>query len=171
MISGARETRGLFSFTYGRVDVRLKTTPHVGNFPAAWMMPQPPTDSWPKAGEIDIFESIDAQQRAWHTIHSNWTHNLGYKWNPQSSFEENVSVSDWHVYSLDWTEDALRWYVDGEEVGSYLKSEDEDVLSQGQWPFTHDFYIILNQSVGNGSWARNPDLDFTYETRFDDVKE
>lgn len=170
MISGARESRGLFSFTYGRVDVRLKTTPHVGNFPAAWMMPQPPTDSWPKAGEIDIFESIDAQQRAWHTIHSNWTHNLGYKWNPQSSFEENVSVSDWHVYSLDWTEDALRWYVDGEEVGSYLKSEDEDVLSQGQWPFTHDFYIILNQSVGNGTWARNPDLDFTYETRFDYVR-
>ena len=27
--------------------------------------------------------------------------------------------------------------------------------------------MILNQSVGNGSWASNPDLNFTYHNQFD----
>ena len=57
MITGAKETRDNFSFTYGKVEVRLKTNLHRGNFPAAWMMPQPPCDGWPNAGEIDIFDS------------------------------------------------------------------------------------------------------------------
>ncbi len=170
MITGSRESRGLFSFTYGRVDIRLRTLSHTGNFPAAWMMPQPPCEGWPKAGEIDIFETIDSQKRAWHTVHSNWTYNLGKTSSPRSSFNEECKVHLWHVYSLEWTEDLLTWYLDGKKVGSYAKSTNQSDLSQGQWPFDHPFYIILNQSVGNGSWAANYDASFTYETRFDYVR-
>ena len=170
MITGSRETQNLFSFTYGRVDVRLRTTPHTGNFPAAWMMPQPPAAGWPAAGEIDIFETIDAQDRAWHTVHSTWTHTLNHKSDPQSSFNEWCDVAQWHVYSIEWTPDLLTWLIDERPVGTYARSTDADALAQGQWPFEHPFYIILNQSVGDGSWAAAPDLAFTYETRFDYVR-
>lgn len=170
MLTGAIETRGLFSFTYGKVEVRLRTNPYKGNFPAAWMMPQPPCDSWPKAGEIDIFETIDAQNTSYHTIHSHWSYDLGHRSNPQSSFSRSVTVGEWHVYGLEWTEDALVFTVDGSAVGTYARSTDEAVLAQGQWPFVHPFYLILNQSVGNGSWAKAADTAHTYETRFDFVR-
>lgn len=170
MLTGAVETRGLYSFTYGKVEVRLRTNPHRGNFPAAWMMPQPPAEGWPKAGEIDIFETIDTQNRAYHTIHSNWTYTLGNKNNPQSGFNEAVNVADWHVYGVEWDAERITWTVDGQEVGSYAKSTDQNALDNGQWPFTKPFYLILNQSVGNGSWAANPDVNHVYETRFDYIR-
>lgn len=170
MISGSVETRGLFSFTYGWVEARLKTLPHKGNFPAFWMMPQPPTDIWPKGGEIDIFEAIDAQNTAFHTVHSHWTFTLGNKNNPPSSLSEAVSQGDWHIFAARWTESLITFYVDGSPVGSYAKSQNTADLEQGQWPFLHDFYIILNQSVGDGSWAKAPDASFAYETRFDWVR-
>ncbi len=170
MLTGAMETQGQFAFTYGRVEVRLRTNLHSGNFPAAWMMPQPPCEGWPKAGEIDIFESIDDKNTAYHTVHSNWTYNLGNRSNPQSSFSEAVSVSEWHTYGVEWLESLLIFTVDGRVVGSYARSTSESKLSDGQWPFDHPFYIILNQSVGDGSWARAADTGYTYETMFDYVR-
>lgn len=169
MLTGSVETRGLFSFTYGRVEVRLRTKQHTGNFPAAWMMPQPPCDGWPKGGEIDIFETIDEQNTAYHTVHSNWTYNLGKRNDPQSSFSEGVSVSEWHTYGVEWLESLLIFTVDGRVVGSYARSTVDSKLADGQWPYEHPFYIILNQSVGDGSWAKAADTSFTYETRFDYV--
>ena len=60
--------------------------------------------------------------------------------------------------------------MDGREVGRYAKSSDKNALNNGQWPFTAPFYLILNQSVGNGSWAANADTEFTYETLFDYIR-
>lgn len=170
MITGAKETRDNFSFTYGKVEVRLKTNLHRGNFPAAWMMPQPPCDGWPNAGEIDIFESIDAQRTAYHTVHSKWTYTLGQTGNPRSSFSEWMDVENWHVYGVIWEKDLIIWTVDGREVGRYAKSTDQNALNNGQWPFTAPFYLILNQSVGNGAWAANADTEYTYETHFDYIR-
>jgi len=170
MITGAVETRDLFSFTYGKVLIRLRTNLHTGNFPAAWMMPQPPCDGWPKGGEIDIFESIDDQNTSYHTVHSHWTYDLGYRSNPQSSFSKSTTVSQWHVYGLEWTEDAITWTVDGKEVGTYTRLNTSAAKANGQWPFDHAFYIILNQSVGNGSWAKNADTHHIYNTYFDYVR-
>lgn len=170
MITGGIWSRGLFGFTYGRIESRILTNPWKGNFPAFWLMPEDQSLGWPKDGEIDIFEAIDAQNRAWHTVHSNWTWNLGNKNNPKSSYDESVSLDRYHTYALEWDETSLVWFVDGVEVGRYEKSTDSNVLSQGQWPFNKHFHIILNQSVGNGSWAANADVTHTYETRFDWVR-
>ena len=169
MITGAMETRNLFSFTYGKVEIRLKTLPHIGSFPAAWMMPQPPCASWPNAGEIDIFESIDDKNTAYHTVHSNWTYNLK-RTNPTPSSNETVTIGNWHVYGLTWEPDLLIWTVDGNRVATYRRLTTQTAIDGLQWPFDHDFYIILNQSVGDGSWAAKPDQDFTYETEFDYVR-
>ncbi len=38
------------------------------------------------------------------------------------------------------------------------------------WPFYKDFYVILNQSVGNGAWAAWADITHTYLTQFDYVR-
>lgn len=170
MITGGVESRNRFSFTYGRVVVRLKTNMHRGNFPAAWMMPQTPKGGWPECGEIDIFESINSEGKAYHTIHSKWANTLHHGNWPNKGGSELLNVDQWHIYSLEWTPQVLRWYVDGREVFSYAKSTNKNHLRQGQWPFDYAYYLILNQSVGDSGWAANPDMNYVYDTYFDYVR-
>ncbi len=170
MITGGIWSRNKFGFTYGRIEGRIKSNPWVGNFPAFWMMPEDQSGGWPNDGEIDIWETIDSQERAWHTVHSNWTYNLGNGNNPKSSYNEPTPLDRYHIYSLEWDETSLVWYVDGRQVAQYYKSSSQDALNKGQWPFDDNFHIILNQSVGNGSWAANADVTHTYVTLFDWVR-
>ena len=170
MITGGIKSNKRFGFTYGYVEARIKSNPWTGNFPAFWMMPEDQSAGWPDCGEIDIWETIDSQERSWHTVHSNWTYDLGYKNNPQSSFNVATSHDRYHTYGLEWYEDELIWYVDGKQVARYVKSSNQSHLDQGQWPFDKHFHLILNQSVGNNSWAANADVNHVYETRFDWVR-
>ena len=170
MITGGIKSMGKFGFTYGYVEARIYNNLWRGNFPAFWMMPEDQSAGWPDCGEIDIWEVIDTENRSYHTIHSNWTYDLGYKNNPQSSFNTSCSYDRYHTYGLAWDATTLIWYLDGKEVGRYAKSTNQSNLNQGQWPFDKHFHLILNQSVGNGSWAANADITHTYETRFDWVR-
>jgi len=170
MITGGIKSDGLFAFTYGYVEARIKSNPCTGNFPAFWMMPEDRSAGWPDCGEIDIWETIDAQERSWHTVHSNWTYDLGNTNNPKSSFNVYTSHDRYHTYGLKWDATTLIWYVDGKEVGRYAKSTNQSQLNQGQWPFDKHFHVILNQSVGNNAWAADADVTHTYETRFDWVR-
>ncbi len=168
MLTGMRQTSNSYGLLHGYVEVRAITTPHSGNFPAIWMMPMDQSDGWPACGEIDIWEQINTQNTTYHTVHSYWTRTLGNTSNPQYSTNKSYNMDgEWHTYGLRKEEDKLTWYVDGTQVFSYAKSDDEDALANGQWPFDKEFYLILNQSVGDGSWAANYDSAFTYETRFD----
>lgn len=175
MISGAVETANKITFTYGKVEGRLKTTAHSGNFPAFWMMPNTDTyGGWPSSGEIDIFEQIDNENISYHTIHTHWANGaadggLGHT-SPAKGGTSATTTGEYHVYGMEWTETMLKWFVDGKQVFSYAKSTDQNALDNLQWPFDKPFYLILNQSVGNGSWAANRDLNFTYETKFDWVR-
>ena len=170
MFTGAIETRDLFSFKHGKVEVRAKVDAHIGTFPAIWMMPQSPQAGWPACGEIDIFETIDTQSVTYHTVHSRWTYTLGHTREPRSSFSAQYPLDRYHIYGFEWEEGAMRWYVDGTLVGSYSRSTDPEALTQGQWPFEQTFYLILNQSVGNGSWAAPADTTHTYRMDVDWVR-
>lgn len=170
MITGGIKSNNRFGFTYGYVEARIFSNAWRGNFPAFWMMPEDQSAGWPDCGEIDIWEAIDTDGRSYHTIHSNWTYDLGYTNNPQSSFNTGVTYDRYHTYGLEWNANTLIWYVDGREVGRYEKSTNLSNLNQGQWPFDKHFHLILNQSVGNGSWAANADVTHTYETLFDWVR-
>lgn len=168
MITGAIKSMGKFGFKYGKVEGRIKTNMHRGNFPAFWMMPEDQSDGWPYCGEIDIWEQINVSNIAYHTVHTNWTYTLGNR--TGSSFNETVLMDRYHTYGLEWDENSISWYVDGKKVGEYKKSTKTSELDKGQWPFNKNFHIILNQSVGDGSWAQNADITHTYETRFDWVR-
>lgn len=176
MVSGAIYTAGKFTMHYGKLEARIKTTPHTGNFPAFWMMPASNNEGgWPQSGEIDIWEQIDASNQAHGTVHSAWTTKyLGApgKASPQSTNQYNCDAAEWHVYALEWDEEEIRWYVDGNHYFTYANQHysNGSYTEKLTWPFYKDFYVILNQSVGNGSWAHNPDKEFTYHTQFDYVR-
>lgn len=170
MVSGGIESYKKYDFTYGKVEGRMLTYKHTGNFPAFWMMPTNQSLGWPKDGEIDIWEQIDNEDVSYHTIHSNWANNLGQSNNPAKGGTGRPITGNYHTFGLEWTAEKLVWFVDGKQVFSYAKSKNKNDLEQGQWPFDKDFYLILNQSVGNGSWARPCDVNHTYVTLFDWVR-
>lgn len=170
MLTGGVQTRGSFGFQYGLIEGRILTNGHTGNFPAFWLMPDDQTGGWPTCGEIDIWEQIDNQQRAYHTVHSHWTYDLGKTGSPTSSHNESCNTDRFHTFGFEWDERSLSWYMDGKWQFTYEKSTNADRLANGQWPFDKSFYIILNQSVGSGAWAAKPDLSHTYETLFDWVR-
>lgn len=171
MITGAVETKHKFSFRYGKIEVRARTKSHEGNFPAFWLLPQPPAESHPFGGEIDVFESFGNNILAFHTVHTNWTLNLKHT-SPTNTFNRKVDIDRWHVYGLVWTERSLVFTVDGKVTGSYVKSSDPEALANKQWPFDKPFYIILNQSVRQFGtpYGGDPDIDYKYETQFDWVR-
>lgn len=169
MLTGGIESIHKYSFQYGLVEARIKTKLHQGNFPAFWLMPQPPCEYHPKGGEIDIFETVNTQQIAYQTVHTYWTNVVGINRQTQpKTANKKVNVSRWHVYGLEWTPTELVFFIDGEKTFTYRKSTDAEQLKNGQWPFDHPFYIILNQALG--SWNQPYDLKYTYETQVDWVR-
>ena len=163
MLTGGINSSQKFAFRYGRVECRALVNPFIGNFPAIWMMPKTAL-AWPKGGEIDIFEQINTEQKAYSTVHSAWT-----KSHPDETHSGNVNLpmNRYHIYALEWEKDVLTFFADGKQVYQYKKQND----SQEQWPFDKsDFYLILNQSVGDGTWAKMPDVMHTYEMRIDWIR-
>lgn len=179
MISGAIESSNKVTFTYGKVEGRIKNIGHSGNFPAFWMMPNKATyGGWPYSGEIDIWEQINADVAAFQTIHTKWANSkndgadcMNKPNDPRKSNNTPAALDEYHTFGLEWTEDILKWFIDGKQVFSYARKTGlSESDSKAQWPYDQPFYIILNQSVGNGGWAASPDVNFEYETKFDWVR-
>lgn len=157
--AGGIETRNKFSFTFGKVEVRARVTQHPnGAFPAIWLMPQVSAyKGWPNGGEIDMMEHIKQERGIYHTIHTNYTYNLGIK-DPINSRSVVCNYEDYNIYGLEWTEDHLVFSINGEITFTYPNLKLADEAEKMQWPFTKDssFYLIVNMGLGGdreGSWA------------------
>lgn len=170
MLTGAVYSKDKFEFQYGKVEVRMRTNQLKGNFPAAWMGKTHKQD--PKTyGEIDIVEVFGDERSSNHCIHSQYTvstlqHGL------KNTFRNPIDVSKWHVYGIEWTPTYVLWKVDGKTVGYFEKAKDEESLMKHQWTFDYPFFLLLNQSVGDGSFERlqYPNVKRVYETRFDWIR-
>ena len=167
-ITGAVRSVGRYSYKYGKLEVRAKFAPFSGNFPAIWMMPNDQSAGWPACGEIDIIEQINATNTAHQTIHTGYTSSVKRNNTPPSVFTKATDMTLYHTYGLEWTADSLRWYIDGTLTATYPRVA--EYAAQGQWPFDKEFYLILNQSVGDGSWAANPTAGHTYTTKVDWIR-
>jgi len=129
-----------------RVEVRARLPKGKGVWPAIWMLPSTRTSSWPRCGEIDIIESVGCtQDKVYGTIH---TEAYNHMHHTEKSRTMDIDGTEWHTYSIDWTEAGLTWFVDGESFHRFAPSA-KDVE---KWPFDQEFYLILNVAVG-GSWG------------------
>ncbi len=142
-------------FTHGRIDVRAILPEGQGIWPAIWMLGNNfSTIGWPACGEIDIMELIGHEPSKVHgTAHwgpqgQSWSHHQGahYSLSGGEKFSEK-----YHVFSIIWETDVIKWYVDD---NLYYTINRSDV--NGSYPFNMDFFFILNIAVG-GNWPGNPD--------------
>ncbi len=133
---------------YGRVDVRALLPEGRGLWPAIWMLP---TDwvygGWPYSGEIDIMELIgDRPNIVYGTVHWGTTTEPHLRSGSSYTLPTGKFSQGYHLFSLEWTADSLKWFVDNVQYYS---------ISNGP-PFDKRFHMVLNVAVG-GDWPGSPD--------------
>ena len=145
--SARLKTEGLQNFTYGKIDARIKLPEGQGTWPAFWMLGSNMASSqWPACGELDIMEHINSSQDIYGTIH--WDAN-GMQ---SEGGQTKIDVTQYHDYSIEWTPNYIKWFVDDTEYAKY------DITNgiNGTAPFHKPFFILLNLAVG-GNWPKSPD--------------
>jgi beta-glucanase (GH16 family) len=147
-------TLGNFSQRYGRIEARIRVPSGQGVWPAFWALGDNISSvGWPASGEIDIMENIGSEPA---TIHGSLHGPGSAEGNP---FTGSYRLSngkafsdDFHVFALDWTPEAITWYMDGTRYSRHTRSE----LTASRWVFDRPFFLILNLAVG-GTWPGSPD--------------
>jgi beta-glucanase (GH16 family) len=145
--SARLKTQGLKSWTYGKVEARIKIPTGQGIWPAFWMLGNNISSvSWPACGEIDIMEHINTESVIHGTMH--WDYN-GYA--NYGTTSPSLDFSQYHVYTIEWNSSAIKWFVDGTQ---YLEGNIANSIN-GTDEFHRPFFILLNLAVG-GNWPGSP---------------
>lgn len=149
--TGCIQTKGKFSFLYGKMEVRAKLPQGKGSWPAIWLMPEEAVyGGWPHSGEIDVMEHLNYDTIFYQTLHSHYIDGLKEKNNPKYFNTASFKTGDYNVYGMEWSEEKIDFFINGKRTFTYPKIQND--TTGVQWPFDQKFYIILNQALG-GSWA------------------
>lgn len=143
---------------YGIFEARLKLPKGKGTWPAFWMMPVPGKGErarWPRCGEIDIMEEVGFNPD--YTSSSIHCESYNHVKGTQKTAERLTpgAEDDFHTYRLEWTEDYIRTFVDGEVLFTFDNDKQGNVST---WPFSKPFYLIFNLAWG-GMWGGAKGVD------------
>jgi len=163
--SGRLDTKDKLAITYGKVEIRGKLPVGKGIWPAYWLYPQ--NRDWqmeytmseavangkessipelrPWYTEIDIMEFLGHEPNVLYATFHYYSFDGVKKSSSAKYVGETPYNDDYHIYTLEWEIDAIRWYIDGE----LIHTAKEGI------PHTPHF-LILNTAIG-GSWPGNPD--------------
>lgn len=155
-VSGVLTTEKSFSQKYGRFEVRAKVPFGQGLWSAFWLLPS--FDQWPSGvavlPEIDVMEHLGHESNGYHTtLHTNQT-------GPLTSHPYNHTIAtdltkDFHVYSVVWSPESVKWYLDGDFKAKHPTPKD----------FTRPVHFLLNLAVG-GNWPGSPDATTEFPAKF-----
>ena len=151
--SGRLETRGKFDQAYGRFEARMKLPYGKGIWPAFWMLGNDIAQGWPKAGEIDILETIGEHQRVYGTLHGpgySGAHGLQGKTDLPTGQAVDTAF---HVYAVEWSPNEIKFFVDDQLFATHTPQE---LPAGAAWVFQHNFFVLFDLAVG-GYWPGNPD--------------
>lgn len=155
-------TKGKRDWKYSRIEVRARMPKGQGIWPAIWMMP---TDdvygTWAASGEIDIVELVGHEP---DTIHGTIHYGAGWPNNQHSGMAYRLPAGKFsdafHVFTLEWEEGEIRWYVDGElyvrQNSWHTNGRYNDTPYPFPAPFDQRFHMLINLAVG-GNWPKPPD--------------
>lgn len=147
--SGAVDTYGKFSFTYGRVEIEAKL-PAMGPgvWPALWMLgdgchPSGDPCPWPTMGanEIDIMEAVNQPTPYYVNLH--FGSEVARSLTPGKIEYAAPDLSrSFHTFAVEWAPDGVvRWFYDGTLIGE----------RSAPGSFTGPMYLFMNTALG-GDW-------------------
>ena len=164
--SGGVETKGKFSFTYGKVEVKARFNGGRGSWPAIWMMPEKDVYGiWPHSGEIDIMEHVNNEKVVHQTIHNAAV--TGASGGSRATKSSSYHAGDYNIYGIIWSVNKIEFLVNN--VLQYTYHMPANATSR-EWPFDQPFYLILNQSGGAGWPGPITDSDLPFTMYVDWVK-
>jgi len=144
-------SKGLYSFQYGKIEVRAKLPAGTGTWPGIWMLGNNiSTVGWPACGEIDIMEQNGNQKS---TVYG--TMHYPTQKNPNGdggTTTVSTASSDFHRYTAIWSAASIQLLVD--DVVYYT------LPNSGALPFNQGFFVILNVAMG-GNFGGTIDPAFT----------
>ena len=144
------------AFQYGRLEVRLKSPRGIGTWPAFWMLGEKIVEeTWPKCGEIDIFEGKGVEPRMiFGTLHGPGY--SGEKPHGKVIHSDEDLCDDFNVFAIEWLENEIAWFINDRE---YFRAKSADV-SPNEWVYNQPFYLITNLAMGgNFTGAIDPNLN------------
>lgn len=146
-------TKEKIEFLYGKLEIKAKLPKGKGLFPAIWLLPcEDNYGNRKKNGELDIVEMLGNDPSFIYGVahYSLKEQNRTYK---KYSHGSTDFSEDYHVYSIEWSPQDIKWLVDDEV---YLLLNLNETFSNTYNPFNKKFYLIMNLSIG-GDW---PGYDF-----------
>ncbi len=144
--SARLKSQGLQSFTYGKIESRIKLPAQQGIWPAFWMLGENISQvGWPKCGEIDIMEHINKVSYVNGTLH--WDNNGHASYGKTTPCD----VTQFHEYSIEWDDKAIKWFLDGNKYCEINIANN----AGGTEEIHNPMFILLNMAVG-GNWPGNP---------------
>ncbi|MDR2840064.1 MAG: family 16 glycosylhydrolase [Paludibacter sp.] len=170
-------TAGKKEFQYGRFEVKAKIPTASGSWPAIWTLGN--SMQWPSCGEIDIMEYYPIKgiphilaNVAWGTDRAS-----NAKWNSQTVPFSKFTAKDpdwadkFHIWRMDWTEEAIRLYLDDELLNeTLLKDTQNGSLGNFVNPFNQPHYILLNLAIGGQNGGTPDDAAFPLKYEIDYVR-
>ena len=170
--SASVNTRGTYSFLYGRMEVRARIPAVCGAWPAIWTLGD--RMPWPSNGEIDIMEYYQINGTPHILANAAWGNDRPNSavWNskriPFSHFLEKDP--DWaqkfHVWTMDWDSLAIRIYLDGELLNDIsLSNTINGSIGNHKNPFHQSQYILLDLAIGgiNGGEPQPDSFPLRYD--------
>lgn len=166
-LSGRMDTRGKVEVTYGTLAARMKLPAGSGYWPAFWALG---AGKWPDTGEIDIMEYVGEADWVSAALHG-----PGYFGETplvnKLFLDKKHNATQWHVYSVDWTKDALLFKVDG---NLYYRATRPMIENYGKWAFDNPKFLIVNLALGGAYPAKTNGVKQPYnglpQTVVDDIK-
>jgi beta-glucanase (GH16 family) len=157
--SARLKTQGLFSFQYGRFEVRAQAPEAQGFWSAAWLMGNNiATVNWPACGEMDVLERTNAATTPdWNEGSIHGSGFTGGHLGTIFHFTSGQTAAGWHTYGMIWTKGSVAYYVD-DPAHPYVTYTTSSIsgLSGAVWPFDSGAnFILLNLAVG-GHWPGSP---------------
>ncbi len=147
-------TRSHFSFTYGRIEARIKIPAGQGIWPAFWLLGDGCKGL--TCGEMDVMEIIGKEPSTLYgTLHGPSYFSGIYQ------LPRGIFADAYHVFALQWDPRHIAFFVDGINYATFNRSS---LADPNAWIYSHPFYVILDLAIG-GTWPGNPDVTTTFPSK------
>lgn len=165
--SGRITTKGKRSWQFGRIEARIAMPNAIATWPAFWMMGTACDDTltsdyraplerfdtmasnWSSCGEVDIMEHRNSEAVTFQNLF--WDSRTGlFPWgnglNNEQPHQANVGdVRQFHLYTIEWDANQIRWYIDRETRPTPVHTV--SITAANQEELRRPFHIILNLAI------------------------
>lgn len=175
--SACLTTAGKRSFLFGRLEVCARIPTSSGCWPAIWTLGS--KQPWPSCGEVDLMEFYRIDGVPHILANVAWGNDRPFEavWNSRKVPFAHFTDRDpgwalrFHVWRMDWDEQAIRLYLDGELLNEVpLSATVNGSIGRHSNPFLHEQYILLNLALGGDNGGSIDDSAFPLRYEIDYVR-